>query len=87
MSVHVSLRRCLCHTSGSTVRRCGEFCNVTSFYGSSCANTGKDALNTPDVVRFIISASASGVLSAPLPCRIGTVSCAVLAQERTRKMK
>eukprot|EP00959_Pyramimonas_sp_CCMP1952_P235846 4928743-Pyramimonas_sp.AAC.1 len=24
--------------------------NVTSFYGSSCANNGKDALNTPDVM-------------------------------------
>ena len=23
--------------------------NITSFYGSSCANNGKDALNTPDV--------------------------------------
>eukprot|EP00976_Prorocentrum_cordatum_P095678 1190268-Prorocentrum_minimum.AAC.1 len=22
--------------------------NITSFYGSSCANNGKDALNTPD---------------------------------------
>eukprot|EP00976_Prorocentrum_cordatum_P076873 1182463-Prorocentrum_minimum.AAC.1 len=23
--------------------------NMTSFYGSSCANNGKDALNTPDL--------------------------------------
>eukprot|EP00976_Prorocentrum_cordatum_P098702 1191528-Prorocentrum_minimum.AAC.2 len=22
--------------------------NITSFYGSSCANNGKDALNTPE---------------------------------------
>eukprot|EP00959_Pyramimonas_sp_CCMP1952_P001287 26276-Pyramimonas_sp.AAC.1 len=25
-------------------------CNITSFYGSSCANNGEGALNTPDVV-------------------------------------
>eukprot|EP00959_Pyramimonas_sp_CCMP1952_P042136 881221-Pyramimonas_sp.AAC.2 len=24
--------------------------NITSFYGSSCANNGKDALNTPDII-------------------------------------
>eukprot|EP00959_Pyramimonas_sp_CCMP1952_P058010 1210861-Pyramimonas_sp.AAC.1 len=26
----------------------GGLLNITSFYGSSCANNGKDALNTPD---------------------------------------
>eukprot|EP00959_Pyramimonas_sp_CCMP1952_P067533 1409661-Pyramimonas_sp.AAC.3 len=24
------------------------YTNITSFYGSSCANNGKDAVNTPD---------------------------------------
>eukprot|EP00976_Prorocentrum_cordatum_P085554 1186148-Prorocentrum_minimum.AAC.1 len=31
-----------------TCSRKGDSNAITSFYGSSCANNGKDALNTPD---------------------------------------
>ena len=37
--------------------------NITSFYGSSCANNGKDALNTPETLRrtrgYILAAGQS----------------------------
>ena len=33
------------------------YCNVASFYGSSCANNGKGALNTPETPQMLLSRS------------------------------
>eukprot|EP00976_Prorocentrum_cordatum_P090845 1188277-Prorocentrum_minimum.AAC.3 len=50
---NTELRNCtLCPQAGWKYIRVLEYMrlyNITSFYGSSCANNGKDALNTPDM--------------------------------------
>eukprot|EP00976_Prorocentrum_cordatum_P114204 1195816-Prorocentrum_minimum.AAC.14 len=38
------------YTHGADQWHEGRGHNITSFYGSSCANNGKDALNTPETL-------------------------------------
>eukprot|EP00976_Prorocentrum_cordatum_P099666 1191930-Prorocentrum_minimum.AAC.2 len=48
------------HTVALTIRNIAftTHRNITSFYGSSCANNVKDALNTPETIRYIKRARA-----------------------------
>eukprot|EP00976_Prorocentrum_cordatum_P085434 1186088-Prorocentrum_minimum.AAC.2 len=62
-------------TSATEVR------NVTSFYGSSCANNGKDALNTPDIYTLVFIHTEG----AALPLQYG-VDCELMLASGLKEM-